>query len=272
MVTRLELERVSVVARARRLLDDVSLKLQEGEFVALVGPNGAGKSTLLKASLGIGRIAGGRVVLDGQPLTSLSARARAARLAWLPQHGFVEEPLSAEEVVAAARYRFRESHQRSLVAARESLAQVAASAWARRRVTELSGGERQRTALAALLAQEAPLLLLDEPANHLDPAQQIEVYALLAELWRRGLGILCVTHDINLLSYLGRPSEVRVIGLKSGCFTFETNYGADDLPERLSELFDVPMAACEGPAGRVIVAHRTARAPSVRPPPAERAR
>src|SRR4029079_7367241 len=94
-----------------------------------------------------------------------------------------------------------------------------AAALVARRVTELSGGELRRVAFASLLAQEAPLALLDEPASYLDPARQIELYALVGRLWRSGLGVLWVTHDINALAHAveeGEAARARIVGLKNG--------------------------------------------------------
>src|SRR5262249_51921264 len=103
------------------------------------------------------------------------------------------------------------------------------------------------------LAQEAELLLLDEPGNHLDPAQEIEIYRLLAELFRDGLGIVLVTHDVNLLHQLGAAERVRVIGLNAGRIAFESSYAAPELPARLGELFGVEFGALVDGERRVLV-------------------
>ena len=251
----LVLDGVRVVRGSATLLDGVSLTVRRGELVALVGPNGAGKTTLLRAGLGLLPLAAGRVTLGDADVTRQRPRERAAIAAWLPQHALAtSEPLPARELVAAARYRFAEAPAVSLHAADTALARVGASAFAGRDVQALSGGERQRVAVATLLAQETPLLLLDEPATHLDPARQAEVYALLGTLWRDdGLGILCVTHDLNVLAHLGRADAVRVVGLAGGRVHFECPYAAPDLPERLAELFGVPMEALAAGRHRVIV-------------------
>jgi len=247
----LGLRDVDVRIASRALLTSVSLSLEPGEFLALVGPNGAGKTTLLRAGLGLVRCSRGNVRVGGAPVESLAPRARAALLGWLPQQALASEALSALETVAAARYRFDETRAKSEEAARRCLARLGVGGLAGDSVTRLSGGERQRVALAALIAQEARLYLLDEPANHLDPAQQAETYALLGALVREGAGILCVTHDVNLLAHVGgRP---RVTGLSNGKLCFETGYDAGDLPERLAELFGVPMDAVELGGRRIIV-------------------
>lgn len=247
MASSLELSGVTVRARGKALIEDVSLKLDEGGFVALLGPNGAGKTTLLRAALGLASIEGA-CLLNGKPVGAYSGRERAGIIAWLPQQALVSEPITALELVAAARYRFNETHPASVSAAREALAHTGASEFADRTVTSLSGGEHQRVAIAALIAQDAPLLLLDEPANHLDPAQQIELYRLFGKLWREGRGILCITHDVNLLRHVGEAggAQIRVAGMADGQMRFEAPFTSDDLPAQVGALFDVEMRRVEG--------------------------
>jgi iron complex transport system ATP-binding protein len=252
----LKLEQVRVVRRQRALLDGIEFTLERGELLALVGPNGAGKTTLLRAILGLSPPERGRVLLDGVNVQTLSPAERAARVAWLPQHSAAAEELPALEVVIAARFRFRESFAHSAERARLALERVGVAALAERALGSLSGGERQRVALAGLLAQEAPLLLVDEPANHLDPAQQIEVYRLLGELWREGKSIVCVTHDVNLLRHLQNPSQVGVLGMAAGNVAFQCRLDAPALADRLGELFAVRMHALDLAGDRVLLPER----------------
>jgi iron complex transport system ATP-binding protein len=250
-VTKLRLRAVSVRAGARTLLDGASLELDAGEFVALVGPNGAGKTTLLRAALGLRSASSGSVLVGDTPLGSLSLRERAAALAWLPQAAAPPEAIGVRDTVMAARYRFRETTAVARDAALRVLERVGLAARAGSLLTELSGGERQRVAIAALLAQEARFLLLDEPANHLDPAQQGETYALLGSLRASGVGILCVTHDVNLLNHVGDAQ--RVVGLATGQVRFELSHAAPELPARLSELFGLTMLSLPVGSARLIV-------------------
>ncbi len=250
---RLSFEQVSVTRRERALLDAVSFELEPGQLLALLGPNGAGKTSLLRVALGLLRPDRGRVRLGGELLDDLSARERAARVAWLPQHAPSVEDLSALEVVASARYRFDEPFARSEREAKAALARVGMGSIAGRALGSLSGGERQRVSLASLLAQNAPILLVDEPANHLDPAQQIDVYRLLGELWREGRSVVCVTHDVNLLRHLGRPEQVRVAGVARGQLAFECSFADARLPSELGALFDVQMHEVSLGGARVIL-------------------
>lgn len=242
---KLALADVSLKVAERALLDGVTLSLGAGELVALLGRNGAGKSTLLKAALGLMAPDRGEILVGETPVSRLSGRQRAARLAWLPQHFAVQEAFTAIELVATARFRFDEPHPASLAAARHALARTGAAALAERAVSTLSGGERQRVAIAVALAQEAPLLLMDEPANHLDPAQQLAMYRLIGELWRAGHGILCVTHDPNLLHHVlaaGEADRVRVVGMHEGRITFQRALDDAALPAALSQLFGLRVA------------------------------
>lgn len=251
----LEFLALSVKVQDRTLLDSVSLSVERGDFVALVGPNGAGKTTLLKCALALRSPTSGSVCLKKKPVAALDARARAAEIGWFPQHIHADEPLSAMSTVAAARFRFRESHAQSLRAAERALRRVGALEYGARPITELSGGERQRVAFACLVAQEANILLFDEPANHLDPAQQLEVYRLLGELWREGRTVLCINHDVNLLNHLRDAERVRVVGLSSGRVAFEARLSDPDLPARLGALFSIEMDAVRCAERRYILPH-----------------
>ena len=252
----LEFIDLSVKAGARTLLDRITFSVAPGEFVALVGPNGAGKTTLLKTALSLRAPSSGSVRLANSAIAELEPRRRAALIAWLPQQIRAEDPVTSLESVAAARFRFRESHANSRRAAKLALARVGASEYAERRLTELSGGERQRVAFACLVAQEAEILLFDEPANHLDPAQQLEVYRLLGELWREGRTVLCISHDVNLLHHVGEAARVRVIGLRTGSLVFDARLSDAALPAQLGALFGVEMEALAFSEQRVIVPRR----------------
>jgi len=250
---RLRLEQVSVTRGGRALLAAVDVTLEPGQLLALLGPNGAGKTTLLRVALGLLRPDRGRVLLGEEPLERLSARERAARVAWLPQQGPRADDLSAREVVASSRFRFDEPFARSEREAQRALDRLGVGQVSARPIGTLSGGERQRVSLAALLAQDAPILLVDEPANHLDPAQQIDAYRLLGELWREGRSVVCVTHDVNLLRHLGDPGRVRVAGVARGALAFECSFADARLADLLGGLFGVSMRELSLGAGRALL-------------------
>ncbi|MGE0712969.1 MAG: iron chelate uptake ABC transporter family permease subunit [Planctomycetota bacterium] len=235
----LALEGVSLRFGERRVLEGFDLQVAPGEFVALVGPNAIGKTSLLLSALGLHAPAAGRALLGGDPVAGLRGEERAARAAWLPQQGARPEPLPVWELVATSRYRFAEPRREARAAAERALAQVGVADLAERGAHTLSGGQQQRVALAAALAQEAPLLLLDEPANHLDPYQQRGLYRLLGELWRGGLTILCVTHEPHLLAEAGGEdlARIRVVGLAEGEKAWERSAADPELEPALTALF-----------------------------------
>jgi iron complex transport system ATP-binding protein len=239
---------VTVNVDGATLLCDVSLEVGAGALVVLVGPNGAGKTSILRTAVGRLTPSSGTVTLAGRPVSAYGGRARGALTGWLPQESLPAHDNRALDTVAAARFRFDEGRAASVKAARRALERVGAGALAERRLSTLSGGERQRVAIAALLAQEAPLLLVDEPANHLDPPHQIATYQLLGELWRDGFGIVCITHDINLVHHavpVGDESRVRVVGIKGARVAFTASLDDPELEGCLARLYEVRVASVE---------------------------
>ncbi len=252
-MTALSVSGLVVERRGGRILNGLSLAVRQTESVALVGPNGAGKTTLLRCWLGLIRPQQGQVTVGGDDPLQLLPRERARRLAWLPQEPTLEEGLSVEQTVAVARYRFRETHQASLEAARQALHRVGAAALASRLLGTLSGGERQRVALAALLAQDAGAVLLDEPANHLDPAQRSAVYKRLGMLGQNGVTVVVVTHDVNLLAHWENAESIRVVGIDKGRVQFDVAWGSSDLGSCLGELYRTTMVTLGEGRSRLIV-------------------
>ncbi|HVS03064.1 MAG TPA: ABC transporter ATP-binding protein [Thermoanaerobaculia bacterium] len=195
---------LGVTVAGRRLLEPLDLEVSAGEALVVVGPNGAGKTTLLRALAGLPPAADGEVRLGGEPLAALPRRLLARRLAYLPQQAPDELPLTVARYVLLGRY----AHLAGLLAAAgeedrtavaEAISRTGLDALADRPLGELSGGERQRAHLAAALAQEAPLWLLDEPTTHLDPRHQRQIVTLLRQLRRdRGLTLVLATHDLNV--------------------------------------------------------------------------
>lgn len=187
----------------RRVLDGVDLRVEPGALAAVVGPNGAGKSTLLRCLAGLLRPTFGRVTLGGVDIATLG-RADVARLvAVVPQAVEVLFPFSVREIVALGRTPHlglagaMRAADRSAVA--RALAELELTDLADRAIDTLSGGERQRAVLAMALAQEADVLLLDEPTVHLDPAHQRATLGLIRRMAReRRVAGLAVLHDLNL--------------------------------------------------------------------------
>ncbi|MFI5274216.1 MAG: ABC transporter ATP-binding protein, partial [Ktedonobacterales bacterium] len=199
----LALERVTFGYGGAPLLREVTLRVRRGELVGLLGPNGAGKSTLLKLASGVLRPASGDIRLDGDPLRRLSRGAIARRVAVVPQDFAVQFAYTARQIVELGRMPHAgllgTSDREGRAAVAHALAETNTSELAERVFNELSGGERQRVILALALAQQAGIVLLDEPTAHLDIRHQIETLDLLHRLNRdRGLTVIAALHDLNL--------------------------------------------------------------------------
>lgn len=202
-MTLLDLEAVRFAYGAHEVLRGVSCRLGRGERVALLGPNGAGKSTLLKVAAGSLVPQGGEVRLEGTPLARLPRALAARRIGGVAASESAEFPLRVRESVALGRHPWRAAfgppRAQDEAAVDAALAACDLVALAGRPVPALSSGERQRVALARALAQEADVLLLDEPTAHLDLGHQQRLLAAVGrEARTRGVAVLAALHDINL--------------------------------------------------------------------------
>ena len=184
------------------VLSGVSLAVGEGEVVGLLGPNGAGKSTLLRAATGLVPLTGGSVELSGERAGALGRRTVARRVAVVQQLAEAPATLTVEELTLLGRtphLRLLEREStRDRAIAREAMRRAGCLALAARPLGTLSGGQRRRAFIARALAQETPLLLLDEPTANLDVQAQSEIGALLRELALTGVGVLVTLHDLTL--------------------------------------------------------------------------
>ena len=200
---RLACRGLTLTVPGRTLCRDFDVDVRAGECWAIVGPNGAGKTTLLATLAGLRAPAHGTIAYDGTPLASLSMRDLARRRGWLPQDSVDFFPASVLETVLIGRHpylgRWQWESAADVARARRALADVGLAGFESRQVDSLSGGERRRVALAALLAQDAALVLLDEPSSHLDLVHQIAALDVLAQLAReRGRTVVMVLHDLHL--------------------------------------------------------------------------
>jgi manganese/zinc/iron transport system ATP- binding protein len=179
-------------------LCDVSLRASSGARVALVGPNGAGKSTLLKAAVGLLPILSGAITIYGHPVG-----ARPQRVAYLAQRGELDWrfPITLRRLVLTGRYVhlgwFKRPDKRDWMIADQAIERMGLTDLAERQIGELSGGQQQRALLARALAQDADLLLLDEPLNAVDAATRQIVSDTLTELQHKGKTAIIATHDLD---------------------------------------------------------------------------
>jgi iron complex transport system permease protein len=224
---------LSVHLAGRDLLKKLSVDVQVGEWVVLLGSNGAGKSTLLRCFVDLLPYTAKRLQVFGKDLSSTSPRERAKMLAYMPQ-GLASFAMSSSEFVALSRYPHQSmwgglrAHDDLIV--QEALRLSKASGLSAQALATLSGGERQRVLLAGALAQEAPILLLDEPGASLDPQQSEALWKNLQELRsKKALTLLQVSHDLEgSLRYADR-----VLGLAEGVLTLDSPANAVQTPELL---------------------------------------
>jgi len=219
-VEAIHIENVSLKLGGSQILGDVSLRVGRGESVAVIGSNGAGKTTLLKCLLGLLKPDSGTIKVNGK-LTSEYTRPELARqLAYVPQLLEASVPFTVLDFVMMGRYAYEDGFacgdRDGQAIAEQALERVNMSHFSKRTIQTLSGGERQKICVAAALAQQAPILILDEPSAHLDPRQREEVHGLLSEIAESdGLSVLSVTHDLNWAAmnfdYIFGMSQSRVV-------------------------------------------------------------
>jgi len=201
-VNAISLASVSVTLGGKHVVADVSAEIEAGEWLTLIGPNGAGKSTLLRAVAGLVDFEGS-IELEGDDVSSLGRRQIARRLAFVPQSPLLPPEMRIREYVLLGRTPyigpFATESRRDLEAAGRALSRLELTGLSERPLRTLSGGEQQRAVLARALAQEAPLLLLDEPTTALDIGRQQQALELVAELREHdGLTVLSAMHELTL--------------------------------------------------------------------------
>ena len=184
------------------LLSRLNARIGAGELVAVIGPNGVGKTTLLRALAGVHRTSGGTMLVDGTAIDAMAAMQRARSIAFVTADDVLLDALAVRDVVAIGRFphhrwwqwRTREDDDAAVA---QALASVGMSDFSDRLFSSLSSGERQRGWIALGLAQETPILLLDEPTSHLDLRVAHDILALLRALASSGKLVVCALHDVN---------------------------------------------------------------------------
>jgi iron complex transport system ATP-binding protein len=192
-----EINSLEVTLGGRRVVGPVDLRIARGSFTGILGPNGSGKTTLLRALTGAVKPSAGQILLEQRPLHRYRATELARLVGVVPQQFTLDFSFSVEEMVAMGRYAQGVSTADG-EAVENALQATGMAALSGRLITELSGGERQRALIAQTLAQQTPILLLDEPLNNLDLNHQLEIMQLLCGLHAGGKTILVVVHDLNM--------------------------------------------------------------------------
>lgn len=234
---------------ASTVLRNVSAEFSSGEFISLVGPNGAGKSTLLHLLAGLRSDYEGECLLEGREIRQWKRRDLARHIAFVPQSLSVEFAFTSRQVVLMGRAPFASGFVDSPAdhaAAEEAMRRTGTLDFAHRDVRLLSGGERQRVLLAAALAQQPRILLLDEPASFLDLEHQLSTYRLLRDLSAQGVLCIAATHDLNLSA---RYSSRSVL-VSEGKIAADGPPGEVFTPARLRAHFQVEASLHPGADGR----------------------
>jgi iron complex transport system ATP-binding protein len=198
----LECRNVDIGVGSRVLVSGLNLSVQAGSILVVLGPNGCGKSLSLHTLAGLRAVHAGELAIAGRPIATWTRRSLACVLALLPQN--VEDPFPAKvlDTVLLGRHphigRWQWESAQDVAIAADSLAAVGLAGYEERDIFTLSGGERRRAALAAVLAQNPRIFLLDEPTNQLDPNHQIEALQLLRARADAGAAVIVTLHDANL--------------------------------------------------------------------------
>ena len=245
---RLRGEDLTLAYDERTITRDLDLEIPDGSFTVIVGPNACGKSTVLRALARMIRPRQGRVLLDGQQIHSLPSKEVARRLGLLPQTATAPDGITVADLVARGRF----PHQRLLRqwsrddarAVDAAMAATRVAELAERTVDELSGGQRQRVWIAMALAQETPILLLDEPTTYLDIAHQVEVLDLCAQLHEeQDRTMVAVLHDLN---HAARYATY-LVALKDGRVVAQGDPGEVVTADLVEEVFGLPCVVVPDP-------------------------
>lgn len=197
------LDAVSVGYDRRPVVADASFEARPGEVTCIIGPNGSGKSTLLRAIGGLSRPLAGHVRLDGEDISTVASKALARRLAMLPQTAVAPEGLTVGDLVARGRQPYqpwyRQWSRDDELHVQAAMERMDVAVLAGRPLDELSGGQRQRAWIAMCLAQNTPVLVLDEPTTHLDIAHSVQILEIVHALAHEsGRTVLMVLHDLSM--------------------------------------------------------------------------
>lgn len=250
----LETRALTVEIAAKTVCDRLDLRVARGERWAVLGVNGVGKTTLLRTLAGLRPARAGEVMLDGHPLATLTGRERARRRGMLLQSEHDAFEATVIEAVLAGRHPhvapWSWESAADLTAARAALEQVALPGFDERRLGTLSGGERRRVSIAALLAQDPALMLLDEPSSHLDLHHQVALLdALAAAATPQGKALVMTVHDVNLAARYCTHALL----LFGGGETAQGPVPGVLEPPTLGRLYAHPVARIESPRGPVFV-------------------
>lgn len=244
---RLRAERVTLAYDTRTVSRDLTVDIPDGSFTAVIGPNACGKSTLLRALSRLLTPTEGQVLLDGKELRSYRPKAAAHRIGLLPQTSIAPDGITVSDLVSRGRFPYRKLVRQwtdaDEEAVRAAMEVTNVADLAGREVGQLSGGQRQRVWAAMAIAQETPILLLDEPTTYLDISHQIELLDVFARLNAAGTTIVAVLHE---LTHAARYADHLVV--MRGGQVVATGAPRDVLTaELIEEVYGLPCLVVEDP-------------------------
>lgn len=256
----LRAEHLRLAYAAKVVVDDLSLDIAEGSFTVIVGPNGCGKSTLLKAFARILKPREGTVSASGTDLQTLRVKQVAQIIGFLSQSPVTPGAITVADLVARGRYPHQQLLQQwsrddeRIVA--DVLEEVGMRGQAEQLMEALSGGQRQRAWIAMALAQQTPVLLLDEPTTYLDVAHQLDVLDLCSRLHASGRTIVAVLHDLDLAARYA----TEIVAMREGRIVAQGAPAKLITPTLLREVFDLEALVIDDPeTGRPLVVPRDRR-------------
>jgi iron complex transport system ATP-binding protein len=259
--SRLRASHLSIGYDGRPAIGDLSINIADHELTAIVGPNACGKSTLLRGLARLLKPADGQVLLDGVDINALHTKEVARRLGLMPQTSLAPDGITVADLVSRGRFPhqrvFRQWSIEDERAVDAALTATGTTELAERLVDELSGGQRQRVWIAMVLAQETPLILLDEPTTFLDIAHQIELLELCVTLCReRGRTVVAVLHDLN---HACRFAD-RIVAMKSGSIVAQGAPSQTVTPELVEQVYGLRCRIIADPeTGTPLVIPRASR-------------
>lgn len=253
-VAPLRARNITVGYGPRTIISGLDVDIPVGELTVIVGPNACGKSTLLRALARMLPVTAGTVELDGTPIGKLNPKAIARRLGLLPQNPVAPDGIVVEDLVGRGRYPhqgvLRQWSDADDRAVEHALDRANVTDLADRYVGELSGGQRQRVWIAMALAQETPILLLDEPTTYLDIAHQVEVLNLARELQQDGFTVVVVLHELNLAFRYA----TNLVVMKAGAIVAQGQVNDIVTPDLIETVYGLPCQLIPDPvAGRPLV-------------------
>lgn len=244
------------------IVHDLDVEIPDGAFTVIIGPNACGKSTLLRALARMLPLSAGQVLLDGHPLRSYSPKDVARKLSLLPQTPIAPEGIVVSDLVSRGRF----PHQGLLkqwtaaddAAVSQAMRRAHVDHLADRFVSELSGGQRQRVWIALVLAQETPIVFLDEPTTYLDIGHQVEVLNLARDMQQQGTTIVAVLHELTLACRYA----TNIIMMKDGAIVAKGTVDEVVTADQVSTVYGIPCDIVPDPrTGKPLVVPRDTASP-----------